>query len=241
MEPWSERQADLYEFVFDREGAHRHAERLHEIIQERASGARTLLDVACGTGWHLERLRDWYEVEGLDHSPGMLVRARQRLPDVELHQADMRSFDLGRSFDVVTCLSSSVAWMPTLPDLFAAVGTMARHTNEGGLLIIEPWDFPEDASDEPWLTTVEADDRAVALLETTTLQGETWLQETHYLTWSCDDGIEHLAEAATLGAFTRADHEDAFARAGLAVDFDPEGLLGRGLFLGTRRGHDVTA
>jgi trans-aconitate methyltransferase len=235
VEPWSDRQADLYEFAFDREGARRHAERLHEIIQERTSGAGTLLDVACGTGWHLERLRDWYEVEGLDSSPGLLQRARRTLGDVEFHLADMRSFDLGRSFDVVSCLSSSIACLPTLPDLFAAVGAMARHINEGGLLIIEPWDFPEDASDEPWLTTVEADDRAVSLLETTTLQGETWLQETHYLMWSRDGGIEHLAEAATLGAFTKADHEDAFAQAGVTVDFDPEGLLGRGLFLGTRR------
>ena len=46
MEPWSDRSADLYEFVFSRDDAHRHAERLHEIIEERAPGMRTLLDVA---------------------------------------------------------------------------------------------------------------------------------------------------------------------------------------------------
>jgi hypothetical protein len=58
--------------------------------------------------------------------------------------------------------------------------------------MIEPWDFLEGVSDEPWLTTVVADDRAVALLETTTLEGETWRQETHYLIWSRDTGIDHL-------------------------------------------------
>jgi len=147
----------------------------------------------------------------------------------------MRSFDLGRSFDVVVCLSSSIAWMQTLTDLFGAVATMARHSGEGGLLIIEPWDFPEDANGEPWTTTVRSDDRAVALLETTTLKRDKWLQETHYLTWSRDRGIEHLAETATLGAFTKAEHEAAFAQAGLDVEFDPEGLRGRGLFIGTRR------
>jgi SAM-dependent methyltransferase len=233
MEPWSDRSADLYEFVFSREEAHRNADRLYEIIEGRVSGARTLLDVACGTGWHLERLRSWYEVEGLDVSPGMLRHARSRLPDVPLHEADMRSFDLGRSFDVVVCLSSSIAWMQARSDLVDAVGTMARHVNQGGLLMIEPWDFPEGASDQPWLTTVEADDRAVALLETTTLQGETWRQETHYLTWSRDAGIDHLTDVQTLGAFTKADHEVAFARARLAVEFHPDGPLGRGLFIGT--------
>jgi SAM-dependent methyltransferase len=235
MEPWSDRSADLYEFVFSRDVARRNAERLHEIIEDRRPGARSLLDVACGTGWHLERLGDWYEVEGLDASPGMLRHAQRRLPSVPLHQADMRSFDLGRSFDVVVCLSSSIAWMQTRTDLFGAVWTMARHTGEGGLLFVELWDFPKDAKGEPWMTTVNSGDRAVALLETTTLQGDAWLQETHYLMWSCDRGIEHLEETATLGAFTKADHEAAFAEAELAVEFDPHGLLGRGLFIGTRR------
>jgi len=138
----------------------------------------------------------------------------------------MRSFDLDRSFDVLVCLSSSIAWMQTRTELFGAVATMARQTGEGGLLIIEPWDFPEDANAEPWMTTVRSDDRAAALLETTTLQGDTWLQKTHYLTWSRDQGIEHLEERATLGAFTKADQESAFAQAGLTVEFDPQGLLG---------------
>ncbi|MEX0985474.1 MAG: class I SAM-dependent methyltransferase [Actinomycetota bacterium] len=235
MEPWSDRAADLYEFVFSREDAHRNAERLHRLIEERTPGCQTLLDVACGTGWHLERLRDWYHVEGLDSSLGMLRHARQRLPDVPLHQADMRTFDLGRSFDVVVCLSSSIAWMQTKADLADAVGAMSRHLNQGGLLMIEPWGFPEDANDEPWLTTIEADDRAVALMETTTLHADTWRQETHYLTWTPDGGIDYLTETHTFGAFTKADHEAAFGQAGLSVGFDPDGLLGRGLFIGARR------
>src|SRR5947207_2308141 len=117
MTSWSNEAADLYEFVFSREEAHRHAERLHDLIAERRPGSGTLLDVACGTGWHLERFRDWYEVEGLDSSSGMLRHAWQRLPYVPLHQADMRTFNLGRSFDVIVCLSSSIAWMQTKREL----------------------------------------------------------------------------------------------------------------------------
>jgi SAM-dependent methyltransferase len=202
------------------------------MIRDRVPEARSLLDVACGTGWHLERLREWYEVEGLDYSPGMLRYAGARLPGVALHQADMRSFDLGRTFDVVTCLSSSIAWMRTPDDLSQAIGTMARHLTPGGLLVIEPWDFPEEAaSDEPWVTTAEAPDRRVALMETTVLEGDTWVQETHYLDWAPERGIEHWVDTQELGAFSKADYVASLEEAGLGVDFESPGLLGRGLFL----------
>lgn len=42
------------------------AVKLHTLIEERNPGARTLLDVACGTGQHLEHLKERYEVEGVD-------------------------------------------------------------------------------------------------------------------------------------------------------------------------------
>ena len=61
------------------------------IIRERNPSARTLLDVACGTGHHLSYLRDRYSVEGVDISDEMLQVARARLPDVPLHHADMRT------------------------------------------------------------------------------------------------------------------------------------------------------
>ena len=64
---------------------------LHAIIQDASPGARTLLDVACGTGAHLEILRRWYDVEGVDLSPEMLEVARARLAEVPLHVADMRT------------------------------------------------------------------------------------------------------------------------------------------------------
>ena len=233
---WSERSADLYEFFFSRDDAHRNAERLHVWIQERTPEARSLLDIACGTGWHLERLRDWYEVEGLDSSPGMLRYARARLPGVALHQEDMRSFDLGRAFDVVLCLSSSIAWMQTTEDLGRAIDAMAQHVNPGDLLFVEPWDFPsEESTEEPWIATKESPDRIVTLMETTTLDGDTWLQDTHYLDWKRSFPIEHWVDVHTLGAFEETDFLEALNQAGLDVDFDSQGLLGRGLFIAQRR------
>jgi trans-aconitate methyltransferase len=46
-----------------------------------------------GPGGHLRRLRDWFDVAEVDIDPGMLDQARRHLPDVELAEADMRTFD----------------------------------------------------------------------------------------------------------------------------------------------------
>jgi len=82
--------------------------RVTELIRRRRPGARTLLDVACGTGRHLEQLRQEFACEGLDLDDGLLAVARRRLPGMRLTRADMADFDLGRRFDAVTCLFSSV-------------------------------------------------------------------------------------------------------------------------------------
>src|SRR5262249_33858233 len=93
------RSADLYDAVYSFKDYAQEAERVHELVLERRPAASTLLDVACGTGRHLEQLRRWYDVTGIDLDPGLLTVARKRLPDVSLQEGDMRSFDLGRRFD----------------------------------------------------------------------------------------------------------------------------------------------
>jgi SAM-dependent methyltransferase len=98
------------------------------------SGEVHLLDVACGTGRHLEYLRERYDVEGLDISLELLAIARQRLPGIRLHHGDMTAFDLGKTFDLVTCLFSAIGYVKTLENLRRAVGCMARHLKAGGLL-----------------------------------------------------------------------------------------------------------
>jgi hypothetical protein len=58
-------------------------------------------------GQELELLSDGYRVEGLDLDAQLLAVARERLPSVPLHSGDMRDFEIGRRFDVVTCLLPS--------------------------------------------------------------------------------------------------------------------------------------
>jgi len=126
------------------------AAELHRIIQEACPTAKTLLDVACGTGAHLVEMQRWYTVEGVDLSPAMLAVARTRLPGVPLREADMRTLDLGKTFDAVTCLFSSIGYMHDPGELRAAVARLAAHVAPGGVLILDGWVRPDQLPPEQW-------------------------------------------------------------------------------------------
>ena len=108
------------------------------------SGRSTWLDVACGTGRHLELLRRHFECEGVDASPEMLRVARRRLSGIPLSRADMRSFRLGREFGVVSCLFSAIGHLSSERDLVRTFERIAEHLAPGGVAIVEPWVSPDD-------------------------------------------------------------------------------------------------
>lgn len=230
-------RAGLYDLLHQRHDFAAEAEQVRSLVQARNASANTLLDVACGTGRHLDYFRRWYEVAGIDRSPSMLAAARRRLPGIPLRRADMRAFDLGSPFDVVTCLSSAIAYVESVPEMCAAIACMANHLNAGGVLVVEPWDEPDSdkSNTEPWVESVGDSEQRLVCMETTNLRGDAWFQDTHYLLWSRDAGIRHIREHVSFSAFCRRDYELAFTRAGLAFEYDDTGLKGRGLCLGVRR------
>src|SRR4051794_23711843 len=91
---------ELYDVAYAFKDYAGEADAIRRIVEARRPGALTLLDVACGTGKHLEHLRAGFACEGLDVDAALLEVARARLPDLALHEGDMRDFELGRQFDV---------------------------------------------------------------------------------------------------------------------------------------------
>lgn len=229
-----ERPARLYDAIYAWKDYAAEAQTLLDVVRRLNPWTRTLLDVACGTGRHLAHLRAEFRVEGLDLDPELLAVAAERLPGVPLHEADMRSFDLGRTFDVVTILFSAIGYAVTPEGLRATVANLSRHTAPGGLVIIEPWILPEDYEHgRVHATFVDEPDLKLARINTSGPPGPVNVLEFHYLVGT-GEGVETMTERHELGAFSHDDYVGAMRAAGLDAYHDRTGLMGRGLYVGVK-------
>jgi SAM-dependent methyltransferase len=227
--------ARFYDAIYGFKDYEGEAAAIDQRIQRARPGASTLLDVACGTGGHLRYLHERYVCEGVDLAEEQLAIARERLPDVPLHLADMTSFDLGRRFDAVVCMFSSIGYAGTLEGLHAAIAAMAAHLNPGGVLIVEPWLEP-DAWEDGHLSflAVDEDDIKIARMARSETDGRLAVMAFEYLVLTHEHDVEHFVERHELALFTVAEYLRAFAAAGLDAEHDPEGLIGRGLYTAVR-------
>ncbi|WHT23341.1 methyltransferase domain-containing protein [Crossiella sp. CA-258035] len=228
--------ARIYDLVYSGRGKDyaSEAKELAALVRARKPGAATLLDVACGTGEHLASLRELFaHVEGADLAPAMVDVARSKLPGVTVHLADMSDFALGRTYDVVTCLYSGIAYLQA-PQLASAVSCMAAHLAPGGVLVVEPWWLPEKATEGQVVGDVIRDDSTVIARVSHGRQrdGAHHLQ-CHFLV-ADEDGIRHFTDTQVLHFFPRELYLDAFTRAGLTVDYLDGGPSGRGLYVGIK-------
>ena len=217
--------AELYDLSYSWKDYPAEVERLRGAVGREGG---TLLDVACGTGRHLELLAPHYRAEGVDLDPALVEVARGR--GVTASVGDLRTLDLGRRFDVVTCLFSSIGYVP---DLGGAVARLAAHVAPGGALAVEPWLSPDQiVPRNVALRAAESGTTRLAVMSTVHVDGRRSAIEFQYLVGR-DGTLQHLTERHDLWLWTRDEYAAAFAAAGLRAVYDEEGLMGRGLWVAT--------
>jgi ubiquinone/menaquinone biosynthesis C-methylase UbiE len=230
------KMADIYDDLYSFKKYRKEADRVTALIRRYGrSGDFKLLDVACGTGLHLERLARTFEVEGLDLDPAMLKAARQRLPGVPFHKADFRHFQLGRQFDAVTCLFSSIGYARTIAQLNRALLAMGRHLKPGGVLVLEPWIDPlKFEHGRVSALTAEGKNRTIVRVTRGLKKGRISRLEFHY-TIATKDGVKYFRDNHELALFTDGEYRAAMIGANLKVRTHPAGFMGRGLYVATKR------
>jgi SAM-dependent methyltransferase len=226
---------ELYDAIYHFKNYARECEILRAVIAVAAPGARTILDVACGTGEHDKFLKEHYAVDGVDLNENYLRAARVKNPAGRYPRADMTDFDLAETYDAVTCLFSAIGYVRTVDRMQQAVACMARHVKPTGVLIVEPWLTPDDW--KPSHSVIHAGaigTEPVCRMSHSGQQGNLSVLQLDYLR-SQADGIEHYSERLELGLFTRDEMTRAFELAKMNVRYDTEGLMGRGLYIAKPR------
>jgi SAM-dependent methyltransferase len=101
------------------------------------SAPRTVLELGSGGGNNAFHLKRSFEMTLVDASPQMLAVSRALNPECAHREGDMRSIDLGRTFDAVF-IHDAIMYMTSAADLEAAIGNAYRHCRAGGVALLVP-------------------------------------------------------------------------------------------------------
>lgn len=230
------KSAQFYEAIYSWKDYAAESETLHNLIQKhKQTTGNTLLDVACGTGGHITHLRKHYTIEGLDLENSLLQIASKHHPDVIFHEANMVYFDLGKQFDALVCLFSSIGYVKSISAMFQTIQNFSNHVKPGGVVIVEPWFRPGEMNDHTiHARFVDEPDLKITRMNRTVIEDRVAVLDFHYLVGT-PQGVEYFDEHHELGLFTHEEYMDAFRAAEMSSLYDEAGLMGRGLYFGIRQ------
>ncbi|HLX05884.1 MAG TPA: class I SAM-dependent methyltransferase [Candidatus Binatus sp.] len=98
---------------------------------------RTVLELGSGGGNNALYLKSKFQMTLVDLSSQMLAVSRKLNPECEHREGDMRTVNLGRTFDAVF-VHDAIAYMTNANDLGAAISTAYRHCRAGGVALFVP-------------------------------------------------------------------------------------------------------
>jgi ubiquinone/menaquinone biosynthesis C-methylase UbiE len=110
---------------------------MRRVIDEAGIGRRGL-DVGCGQGWYVARMRELdFDVHGIDQSPGQIAIARGHVddPSVIAEGSALAIAASDASFDFVYCINV-LHHLPSTVEQRAAFAELLRVLRPGGLLFV---------------------------------------------------------------------------------------------------------
>ena len=125
----------FYDLVMGDRSAAAHFVR--DLLELHRPQARTVLELACGTGSILGFLADRYDVTGLDRSGRMLSLARRKLPHLRFYRQDMTRFALNKKFDAIICVFDSLNHLTAFDQWLKVFRRVKRHLNRDGIFVFD--------------------------------------------------------------------------------------------------------
>jgi ubiquinone/menaquinone biosynthesis C-methylase UbiE len=196
---------------------------------------RKVLEVGCGPGLRLAVLKQWqgkYDAEGLDYNSSILNLARKRVSGMPLHCADMREINLDTRYDSIMALFGVIGYMPDYDNMVLALRSMREHLVPHGVLLLEPWLTPENATNH-YLRADSAKRPGVEVsrMNFTRIVENKTILSVHYLIGD-RFGVRHVQEIRQLTLFNDDQYRSALKEAGFGeVMLEAYGPQGRGMYV----------
>jgi SAM-dependent methyltransferase len=202
--------ASTYDALYRDKDYAREARLVDRVLRQHAAGdLGSVLDLGSGTGNHALQLADLgYDVVGVERSTAMLEIARVKLAgraNVELHEGDIRGFDVGRIVDAALILFAVLGYQTEDEDVLAALRSARRHVRPGGLLAFDVWYGPAVLHERPSARSarIPVDGGELLRVVTPVLDVNRQLCRIHYELSRAVDGevVESATEEHTLRFF----------------------------------------
>jgi SAM-dependent methyltransferase len=131
--------ADNYDKFYKNKDYKKEALGLHKIFKPYK--VKRVLDIACGTGNHLKRLKQMhYVVSGLDISEAMVAIARAKGLDVVIDS--MQNFSYHGSWDAVICMFAAFDYVTDLKDAQKVLHNVYHALKPNGVFVFDFWNKP---------------------------------------------------------------------------------------------------
>lgn len=196
------------------------------IEQHKKTDGTTLLEIACGTGLYIAQLRADFQITGLDLSQPMLNIAKHKFPNLPFVCADMRTFKLNQTFDVILCLFSSIAYLTTHEELSQALSNFYAHLNRGGIALVEPFISP-NVFRENNLSAVNIDKPDIKLSRQSISTRKQHIAhiDMHTLVTTLQTGSLYFHEQHRLSLFSHTEYLEIAEKVGFKAQILSDGLM----------------
>ena len=146
--------------------------------------AGNILELCCGTGrLTIPIAKEGYTISGVDFTASMLERAKAKASgagvEIEFIEADIRTLDLQKKYDLIFIPFNSIHHLYRNEDLFRVFRVVKKHLKEGGLFLFDCFNpdiryIVEGEKEQKEIAAYTTDDgRDVRILQTMRYENKT--------------------------------------------------------------------
>ena len=132
--PYKKEYSEIYNDIYLLDKTHlQHTQYEINLIEYLCKDKQSWLDIACGTGYHLDNVKSNVEKFGVDRSYDMIAYAKANTAsNIKYTTSDINSFVPNVTFNVVTFLWMGYVHQPSLSKVLDTINIASEKTSKDG-------------------------------------------------------------------------------------------------------------